>query len=299
MSAAQLDIVVRDIQTVFGAWTAETTLEQMRQDWDNIFSQHPVENGSRCVTVDAGGVSAMQVSAPGARPDQAILYLHGGGYAFGSPRSHRDIGCLLSEAAQAEVFVLDYRLAPEHVFPAAVEDATAAYQWLLAQGFEPERIVIAGDSAGGGLTMATLLSVRDNGLPRPACAVALSPWVDMTLEAETLVTKATEDPIVQREMLLQLVDMYLGSSDRTQPLASPLHADLTGLPPLLIQVGERETLLDDSRNLARRAREAGADVQLEIEPNQVHVFQIFASRLDQGRAAIERIGEFIRTHVSG
>lgn len=299
MSAAQLEAVIKEVQDVFGAWTAETTLPQMRQDWDEIFSRNPVDNGASSEPLSLGGVPAVRFSAPGAATDRAVLYLHGGGYAFGSPRSHADIGKLLSQTAQAQVYVLDYRLAPEHPFPAAVDDALAAYRALLASGYTPARIAISGDSAGGGLTLATLLAIRDGGLPRPACAVPLSPWADMVCDGETYVSRAAVDPIVQQGMILQLAGMYLGGADPLQPLASPMRGDLSGLPPLLIQVGDRETLLDDSRRVAERARQAGVDVRLEIEAGQIHVFQIFARQLDEGMAAIERMGAFIREHTGG
>jgi acetyl esterase/lipase len=299
MSAQQLDAVIRDVQACFGAWTPETSLEQMRKDWDDVFAKVPCTVGAKCEPVDAGGVPALRITASNAVPDRSVLYLHGGGYAFGSSRSHRDLGEFLSRAAQAQVFMLDYRLAPEHPFPAAVDDATAAYRWLLQAGFKPEKTAVSGDSAGGGLTFATLLSIRQNGLPRPACAVPLSPWTDLDCTGETFVTKADVDPMVHKDFTRQLANLYVPNGDVKQPLASPLYAELSGVPPLLIQVGERETLLDDSLRIAERARQAGVDVQVEIEPGQIHVFQIFASRLDEGAAAIERMGSFIRRHTGG
>lgn len=297
MSAQQLDAVIRDVQACFGAWTPDTSLEQMRKDWDDVFAKMPCSVGAKCETLDADGVPVLRIVASNAASDRGVLYLHGGGYVFGSPRSHRDLGEFLSRAARAQVFMVDYRLAPEHPFPAAVDDATAAYRWLLQAGFKPERIAVSGDSAGGGLTVATLLSIRDQGLPRPACAVPLSPWVDLECTGESFVSKADIDPMVHREFTQQLAGLYVPSGDLRNPLASPLHADLKGLPPLLIQVGDRETLLDDSVRIAERARQAGVDVRLEIEPGQIHVFQIFASRLDEGAAAVERMGAFIREHT--
>jgi len=298
MSAAQLEAVIEEVQAVFGAWTADTPLPQMRQDWDEIFSRNPLDNGAQRLPMVLGGVPALRFRAPAAAADRAVLYLHGGGYVFGSPRSHADIGALLSETAQAQVHVLDYRLAPEHPFPAAVDDALAAYRALLDAGYAATRIAISGDSAGGGLTLATLIAIRDAGLPRPACAVPLSPWADLACEGESFVSRAAVDPIVQREMTLQLAAMYVTDGHPKQPLASPLYADLAGLPPLLIQVGDRETLLDDSIRVAERARRAGVDVRLEIAPGQIHVYQIFASRLDEARAAVERMGAFIREHTA-
>lgn len=300
MSAAQLDAVIKDVQACFGAWGPDTTLDQMRKDWDEVFAKHPCSVGAKCENVVAGGVPTLRITAPGAEPDRAILYLHGGGYVFGSPRSHRDLGEFLSRAAKAQVFLLDYRLAPEHPFPAAVDDATAAYRWLLESGFKPERIAVSGDSAGGGLCVATLLSIRNHKLPMPACAVPLSPWADLECTSETFTTKAKDDPMVQREMTHQLAGMYVPNGGNLRdPLVSPLHGDLKGLPPLLIQVGERETLLGDSQRLEQLAKKAGVPVTLEIEPGQIHVYQIFASRLDEGVTAIDRIGRFIRRHTGG
>lgn len=297
MSQTQLDAIIQDIQACFGAWNEQTSLEQMRNDWNGLFGGHPCPVAARVETVTAGTAPAERVSATGAAADRAVLYLHGGGYSFGSPRSHRDLACFLSKAAQAQVFTLDYRLAPEHPFPAAVEDATSAYRWLLAQGFDARRIAIAGDSAGGGLTFATLVAIRDAGLPRPACATPLSPWLDLENTGETMTSKDAEDPIVHKPMVEQLARSYVQQGSLRQPLASPLHADLTGLPPLLIQVGDRETLLDDSRRIAEKAKRQGVDVTLEIEKGQIHVFQIFASRLDEAVTAIERLGAFIRKHT--
>jgi acetyl esterase/lipase len=298
MSAAQLDAVIKDVQACFGAWTPQTTLDQMRKDWDEVFAKHPSKVGAKCETIDAGGVPTVRITAPGAAPDRAILYLHGGGYVFGSPRSHKDLGEFLSKAAKAQVFLLDYRLAPEHPYPAAVDDALAAYRWLLDSGFKPERIAVSGDSAGGGLCAATLLNIKKNKLPMPACGVPLSPWADMECTSETFVTKAADDPMVQREMTCNLASMY-APGNLKDPLVSPLNGDFTGLPPLLIQVGERETLLGDSLRMEAIAKKAGVPVKLEVEPGQIHVFQIFASRLDEGVAAIDRMGRFILGHTGG
>lgn len=298
MSAEQLDVVIKDVRACFGAWTPQTSLEQMRADWDNVFTLAACPIEAKHELVDAGGVPAVKITAKNAKPNRAILYFHGGGYSFGSPRSHRDLGEFLSQAAEAPVFVLDYRLAPENPFPAAVDDATAAYRWLLETGFKPEQLALSGDSAGGGLTLCALLSIRDHDLPLPACAVPLSPWVDLECSGKTMDTKADVDPMVGRDFTRQLADLYMPSGDLRHPHASPMYGDLKGLPPLLIQVGERETLLDDAVRITDLARKAGVDVTLEIEPGQIHVFQIFAARLDEGAAAIDRMGAFIKKHTS-
>ena len=298
MSAAQLEVIIKDVQDCFSQWTPETTLDQMRKDWDEVFTKRPCTVGAKRENVDAGGVPAVRVTAAGAASDRAILFLHGGGYVFGSPRSHNDLGEYLSSSAKAQVFLLDYRLAPEHPFPAPVEDATAAYRWLLKSGFKPERIAISGDSAGGGLCVATLMAIRDQKLPMPACAVPLSPWADLECTSETFVTKAAVDPMVQREMTSKLAGMY-APGKLNDPLVSPLNGDFKGLPPMLIQVGDRETLLGDSLRMEALAKKAGVPVKLEVEPGQIHVFQIFASRLDEGVAAIDRMGRFIIGHTGG
>jgi acetyl esterase/lipase len=239
-------------------------------------------------------VPAEWVVAPGADARRVILYLHGGGYTIGSINTHRELAARLSRAAAARVLVIDYRLAPEHPHPAAVDDATAAYRWLLANGVDPARIVVAGDSAGGGLTVATLVALRDAHTPLPAAGVCLSPWVDLEGSGESMTTKAAVDPMVQRDGLLKMAAAYLAGQDARTPLAAPLYANLSGLPPLLIQVGTAETLLDDSTRLAERARKAGVNVTLDPWEDMIHVFQAFATYLPEARQAIDRIGEFVK-----
>jgi acetyl esterase/lipase len=204
----------------------------------------------------------------------------------------------LSRTAAARALAIDYRLAPEHPFPAAVEDATAAYRWLLSGGVDPAGVVIAGDSAGGGLTVATLVALRDAGDPLPAAAVCLSPWVDMEGLGESMTAKADVDPMIQRGEILEMAQAYLGEADPRTPLAAPLYADLTGLSPMLIQVGTAEVLLDDSIRLAERARAAGVDVTLEPWDDMFHVWQAFALLLPEGQQAIDRIGEFVRERLT-
>jgi len=245
----------------------------------------------------ANGVPAEWLSAAGSAADRALLYLHGGGYVLGSIDTHRELAARISAASGARCLVIDYRLGPEHRFPAAVDDAVAAYRFLLDCGYAPAKLAIAGDSAGGGLTMATLVALRDAKLPLPATAVGISPWVDLTGDSETMTTKAAVDPMVQREPLRTLAKHYLGSADPRTPLASPLFADLAGLPPLLIQVGDHETLLDDSRHFAERARKAGVEVELEVWPEMIHVWHAFAALLPEGREAIERLGAHLRKRL--
>lgn len=247
--------------------------------------------------VDAGGVPAEWVAAPGIDDGQIILYLHGGGYVIGSPATHRRLAYDLSAAAGARVLLLDYRLAPEHPFPAAVDDAARAWRWLLAQGFRGERLAVAGDSAGGGLTISTLVNLRDQRLALPACAVAISPWVDLEGLGHSITARAEQDPMVQRDGLLWMASLYLGGADPRTPLAAPLHADLNGLPPVLVQVGTAETLLDDSLRIADRLQASGVAVTLRVWPNMIHVWPLFAPHLSEGRDGCIEAGEFIRRHL--
>lgn len=253
----------------------------------------PLEDDCKAEPVDAGGVPAEWVTAPNAG-ELTVLYLHGGGYCIGSLDSHREMCGRISRAAGARVLSLDYRLAPEHPFPAAVEDAVAGYEWLLGHGVPPAKTVIAGDSAGGGLTFATLIAIRDRGLPLPAGGVGISPWTDLALTGESMSSRAALDPMVQGDGVGEMARAYLAGADARTPLASPLYADLAGLPPLLIQVGTSETLFDDSIRFDARARTAGVEVSLRPYDDQVHVFQMFAGMVPEARAAIEEIGQFVK-----
>jgi epsilon-lactone hydrolase len=240
-------------------------------------------------------VPGLWITTPAGR-SRNILYFHGGGYALGSSRAHAEMASWVARAAQARVFVLDYRRAPEYRFPAALEDALLAYRWLISSGGDPRAISVAGDSAGGGLTLGLLTSLRDRGEPLPSCAVCISPWVDLEMTGESIVSKAMADPLLTREGLQQFADWYLGGQDARNPLASPLYADLKGLPPLLIQAGTSEILLDDALRLAERAREAGVKVTLSKYEDMPHVWHVFASFLPEGRQAAKEIGEFVMQH---
>ena len=272
----------------------EGTVEEARAGFEKVASMFPVEADIKREVVDAGGVPGEWVSAPGADTGRAVLYLHGGGYVIGSINTHRSLAARLARAAGARVLVIDYRLAPEHPHPAAVEDSVAAYRFMLAQGLKAARIAVAGDSAGGGLTVATLVAIRDAKLPLPAAGVCLSPWVDLEGIGESMTAKADLDPIVQKPGLLRMSAAYLGGKDPRTPLAAPIYADLSGLPPLLIHVGTAETLLDDAVRLARRAREGGVAVSYEAADDMIHVWHLFAPILDEGQQAIDRVGAFVR-----
>jgi epsilon-lactone hydrolase len=270
------------------------TVADMRAGMEDMAGGAPLPEGTTIEVVDAGGVPAEWVSVAGASGDAVLLYLHGGGYCIGSINTHRGMAARLAQACRARALNLDYRLAPEHPHPAAVDDAVAADRWLLDRGVAPAQIVLGGDSAGGGLVMATLLALRDAGHPLPVAGFCLSPWVDLECSGETMTTKADVDPMVGKDGLTEMAAAYAGDHELRHPLVSPLHADLSGLPPLLIQVGTAETLLDDAVRLADRARNAGMDVRLEAWDDLVHVFQAFAPMVPEAVEAIDGIGRFVR-----
>lgn len=261
----------------------------------SISSQPPP--GTTVDPVDAGGVPAEWVVAAGARSRRVVLYLHGGAYQIGSPATLRYMIALLSGAAGARVLSVDYRLAPEDPFPAAVEDAIAAYRWLIAGGTEPAVIALAGDSAGGGLALGTLVALRDAGDQLPGAAVALSPWTDLALTGESLRTRAAVDVMIKADGMSETAKAYLAGQDPRHPYASPLYADLRGLPPMLIHVGDAEVLLDDSTRLAARARSHGVDVTLEVWDEMPHVWHAFAGLLPEADQAIQRIGGWLRERI--
>jgi monoterpene epsilon-lactone hydrolase len=272
---------------------------QRRKEMDAAFSQYRTAPDVTVEPMTANGVRAEWTSTPQDDRAAALLYLHGGGYVIGSLDSHRHLVSEAGRAAKARALALDYRLAPEHPFPAAVEDAVAGYRYLLAREIRPGRIAIAGDSAGGGLVVAAMLAIRDAGLAQPACGWCISPWVDMEGIGETMSTRAAADPMVQRDGLLEMARLYLGGANPRSPLAAPIYADLTGLAPLLTQVGAAETLLDDAIRLAKVAGAADVRVDLQIWPEMVHVWHLFHPELKAGRRAIEQGGAFVRGMMAG
>ena len=267
---------------------------ELRAGFEEIATMFLVPPDTSLQPVNVGGIPGEWISGAGASDDRIVFYLHGGGYVIGSIATHRAMVARISQAAGARALVIEYRLAPEDPFPAAVEDATAAYRWLLAQGVDPSRVVVAGDSAGGGLTVAVLVSLRDSGDKLPAAAVCLSPWTDLEGTGESMTSKAEVDPMVQPEGIEMMAKLYLAGADPRTPLASPIYADLHGLPPMLIHVGTAEVLLDDAVRLADRARAAGVEVVLEPWEDMIHVWHCFAHVLPEARQAIDRVGEFIR-----
>jgi acetyl esterase/lipase len=249
-------------------------------------------------SVDAGGVAAEWIT-PGASADgEALLYLHGGGYVFGGLDSHRDIACRLAQAAGLRVLLIDYRLAPENPFPGAVEDATTAYRWLLDGGQAAERLVVAGDSAGGGLSVALMVQLKALGLPLPKAAVLMSPWVDLANTGDSLSMHADADAMLSPQAMEKFATHYLNGQDPKDPLASPLYADLSGLPPTQVLVGSEEVLLSDSERLVERIRSAGGSAEIAVWPKMPHVFPILADVIPEGRQAIEDMSGFIRSNLS-
>lgn len=274
------------------------TLAERRAAMDSWSHLSPPPPGCRSEPVDAGGVPGVLHTPAEAEAGRAILFLHGGGYVVGSSTSHGGLAGRMADAAKAATLAIDYRLAPEHPFPAAIDDAVAAYRWLLDQGYAPGKLAIMGDSAGGGLTVATALALKRDGLPQPGALVPISPWVDLAQTGESYAALASVDPMLTLEGLNEMAVHYLGDTPATDPLASPIHADLTGLAPMFILVGGHEALLSDSIELTRRAALAGVDVRLEVWPEMIHVWPAFAPMLDAGRRAIADAGAWIRTRTA-
>ncbi len=239
-------------------------------------------------------INAEWIYTSKANEDKVILYLHGGGYIIGSADTHRMPCASLTQSTNAKVLLLEYRLAPENPFPAALDDATSAYRWLLMQGFKSENIIIAGDSAGGGLSLALIQVLKEDGLPLPAGVICLSPWTDLTMGFDSHHSKATADPILRADNLQLWASSYVDNASPRNPLISPAFADFSGFPPLFIQVGSEEVLLDDSLQVAEKAKSAGVDVTLKVWEGLWHVWHTAGDFLPESRAAFEEIGEFVK-----
>ena len=291
----ELDTVL-DMIRIRSAEVRKTT-DDDRLSYERLMSSLPLDDDIQTERVGANGVPAEWSSAPESQASRVIMYLHGGGYLFGSVRTHRVMLAHMARAAKARILALDYRLAPEIPFPAPVEDSVFAYQWLLGQGITADKMVIAGDSAGGGRTVAALVALRGVGEPMPAAGVCISPWADMESTGESMITNAEADPSVSKERLLKIARVYLAGKNPRAPLASPIHADLTGLPPLLLQVGGIEVLLDDSTLLKTRAKDAGVPVEMDVWDDMPHVWHHYAPILPEARQAIGKIGEFVMQHT--
>ena len=292
----ELDTVLEMIR-VRSAEVRKTT-DDDRLSYERIMSVLPMDDDIETERIGVNGTPAEWISAPESQENRVILYLHGGGYLFGSARTHRVMLAHMARASKARVLALDYRLAPEIPFPAPVEDSVSAYRWLLDQGKSAKKMVIGGDSAGGGLAVAALVALRAVGEPMPAAGVCISAWTDMESTGQSHTTNAESDPSVSKERLLKIAKVYLDGKEPTAPLASPIHADLTGLPPLLLQVGSIEVLLDDSTLLKSRAKAAGVSVDMEVWDDMPHVWHHYAPILPEARKAIGRIGEFVLEHTA-
>jgi epsilon-lactone hydrolase len=290
------DLEIEAIRKALEANPRPAELSERRSRLDALGGQYLLPADVRVEAVDANGVRAEWTGAPEADPEKVLMYLHGGGYSAGSLKSHRHMVAQAGRETRSRTIAIDYRLAPEHPFPAAVEDVVAGYRFLLSRGFSANCIAVAGDSAGGGLAVALLVSLRDIGLPLPACAWCSSPWVDLEGTGGSMTAKAAIDPMVQQPYLGELAAAYLGGADPRSPLAAPLYADLRGLPPILIQVGSAETLLDDAVRLAGAAGAADVRVRLDIWPGMIHVWQLFYQQVAAGRCALAEAGAFIRSN---
>lgn len=292
------DADIEAVRKILALRPRPTELRERRKRLDALGAQYPLPGDVHVRAEDANGVAAEWTTTPEADPTCVIMFLHGGGYISGSLDSHRHMVAQAGREARARTLALDYRLAPEHSFPAALEDAIAGYRFLLSRGFAPGRIAVAGESAGGGLALATLVSLRDAGLPLPACTWCSSPWVDLEAAGGSMAAKTAVDPLIQKSYLLELAAAYLNGADPRTPLASPLYADLRGLPPMLIQVGSAEALLDDSVRLAGVAGAADVQVTLEIWPDMIHAWHLFYQQVAAGRRALAQVGAFIRALLS-
>ena len=271
---------------------------ERRRRIEEIGSVWPVADDISLEPVEVDGIGSEWSIAPGSDPSRVLLFLHGGGYCSGSLVSHRRLVTEAGRAAKARTLALGFRLAPEHPFPAAFDDALTAWRWLSRQGIAARHIAVGGDSAGGGLTVALINRLRDAGEALPACAWLISPWTDLTMSGSTLATKDAVDPIIHKPYLAELADAYVPAGiDKKDPRVSPLFADLRGLPPTLIQVGSAETLLDNSTRFAAAAGAAGVAVTLEIWPDMIHAWPMWNAHLEPGRRALAHAGAFIRRHV--
>lgn len=305
MAGAELEAEqqhVRDLWARLVRWSAPAdggrpTVQSVRAGFERLGEQLPVPEEASVREDALGGVPALRVTT-GADLSRTVLLVHSGAFVMGSARAYRSLAAGLADTARAEVVALDYRRAPEHPFPAALEDVVAAYLAVLAGGTPACDVCLVGDSAGGGLVVSALVALRDAGEPLPAAAVLVSPLTDCTLTSDSLTTHAERDPATSRGVLSWLTRQYLDGLDPADPRVSPVRADLSGLPPLLVLVGTEEVLLDDATGLVARAQEHGVDATLHVGPGQAHIWPFFAPVLSAGRDAVELIGEFVRHHTT-
>jgi len=288
-----LDAILRQ-----SAFPADMDVSEQRRLLRELTSAQPLPADVTVTAAALGGVPTAEITVDGIEPRHVVLYFHGGVYVLGDAVSAAGLASQIGRRTRATVISVEYRLAPEHPYPAAVDDALAAYQALLAGGTDPSDIAFAGESAGGGLAVATLVNARDHGLPRPAAAYVMSPYADLTLAGTSMDTKAGADPLLSRENLQARVPDYTAGQDAAAGLISPVFADLSGLPPLIIQAGSHEVLLDDAVRLARQAAAADVEVTLDITPGVPHVFQAYYAILDEAAAALDRAGQLLSAHLA-
>ena len=281
------------------AFPVDSSVDDQRRQFREAASAQLLPADVTVTAAALNGVPTAEITVDGIEPRHVVLYFHGGVYVISDAFLAAGLASDIGRRTQAKVFSVDYRLAPEHPYPAAVDDALAAYEGLLDDGIDPSNIVFAGESAGGGLAIATLLGARDHGLPLPAAAFVMSPYADLTLAGETMETKRDADPLLSRELLEPRVADYTQGQRAALDLISPVFADLSGLPPLIIQAGSHEVLLDDALRLARAAAIADVEVTLEVIPGVPHVFQGFSSILDEAAAALDRAGQLLSWHLAG
>jgi monoterpene epsilon-lactone hydrolase len=289
-----LDAILRQ-----GAFPAESDVAEQRRLLRELLSAQPLPADVTVAEAALGGVRAAEITVDGIEPRHIVMYLHGGVYVLGDAFLAADLASQVGRRTNAKVISLDYRLAPEHPYPAAVDDALTAYEALLRNGTASSDIAFAGESAGGGLAIATLVNARDNGLPLPAAALVMSPYVDLTLAGTTMETKREADPLLSPEALRARVTDYTAGQDAGLGLISPIFAELSGLPPLMIQAGSHEVLLDDAIRLAGVAATADVEITLDITPGVPHVFQAYHPILDEAVVALDRAGLFLSAHLTG
>jgi monoterpene epsilon-lactone hydrolase len=288
-----LDAILRQ-----SAFPVGSEINEQRRLLGELLSTQPLPADVTVTAAELRGVPTAEITVDGIEPRHVVLYFHGGVYVMGDAFLTADLASQVGRRTQAKVISVDYRLAPEHPYPAAVEDALAAYEALLHSGIAPSDIAFAGESAGGGLAITTIVNARDHGMPLPAAAFVMSPYADLTLAGTTLETKREVDPLMSREALQARVTDYAAGQDAALGLISPIFADLSGLPPLIIQAGTHEVLLDDAVRLARQAANADVEVTLDITPRVPHVFQAYYPILDEAVAALDRAGRFLAAHLA-
>jgi acetyl esterase/lipase len=269
-------------------------LEQQRASMERLSKSYTLPRNIDIQPTFIGDMYSEWIRPADVRHDRAILYLHGGGYTMGSCNTHRSLAAWISAASQVSTFLIDYRLAPENPYPAALDDTINAFHYLIDQGIEPSKIIIAGDSAGGGLAIAATLSLRDKKEKLPGGIICISPWADLTMSGETMVTCSETDPFITRETSILHANRYVGKHDPKSPLISPIFADLSGFPPMIIQVGEYEVLRSDAVRLSENASRTGVDVSLEIWDGMWHVWHMLVGRMPESRRAIDKLGAFVR-----